>query len=101
MSAIGLAILFSASLSQSAPEPIKLRGLSRESEGAAVLTVGADGMIEKCQIAPRPYDNISSPPSLCGLFPAGIRYSPPATHKGRPQRREVTIRMQIYESNIR
>lgn len=79
---------------------IELRGRIRESYVASELTVEANGIVSKCQPAPRPFDNVSRPDDICSAYPAGTRYSNPTTFKGKPQRRKVRVRITTYEENI-
>ena len=103
MAMVILALLMSA---QGAPtsdstKPLILQASSRSGEAAAVLTISADGLIEKCLPADRPYWNIPAPPDLCESFPVGQRYSAPAIYKGKPQRRKITIRISTTDVNIK
>ena len=60
----------------------------------------ANGIVSKCEPAPRPFDNVARPDDICAAYPPGTRYGPPATFKGKPQRRKVRVRITTYEENI-
>ncbi len=102
MTAIVAAVLLAAQAAATGPpKPIVLEGSSRSIEAVSVLIVSADGMIEQCDPADRPYWNIPSPPDLCSSFAVGTRYSAPAIFHGKPQRRRVTIRLITLEANMK
>ncbi|MDB5705238.1 MAG: periplasmic protein TonB [Sphingomonas bacterium] len=82
-------------------EPVELGGSIRDGEGASVLYVNTDGIITACELAPRPYSNIMAPPDICALFPVGSRYGPPGLSKGKPVKRKVTLKLSIYDVNVR
>ncbi|RYD49415.1 MAG: hypothetical protein EOP60_13865 [Sphingomonadales bacterium] len=95
-------LLFAIGLGQTGvvSPTIELRGRIREGLAASELTVGADGIVEKCDPASFTYNNVLRPPDLCAAYPAGARYSAPTTFKGKPQRRKIRIRISTYEENI-
>ena len=78
----------------------ELRGRIRETMAASDVTVEANGIVSKCEPAPRPFDNVLPPPDICSAYPPGTRYSGPTTFKGKPQRRKVRVRISTYEENI-
>jgi protein TonB len=84
-----------------APKPVELKTMSRDAMGKSVLWVNEDGIITDCDRAPNPYSNILPPPDICGLFPVGSRYGPPAQFKGRPTKRKITAELSIWDVNVR
>jgi hypothetical protein len=100
MSVLVPAILLSLGQTAAQSQTIELRGRINESHAASELVVGADGIVTKCEPARRSYDNVLRPPDLCGAYRPGTRYSPPATFKGKPQRRKVRITITTWEENI-
>ena len=84
-----------------APASIELPGSPGEKTGAAQLWVGADGIVSKCERAPSHYWNIMPLPDICSAFPAGSRYSAPATLHGKPQKRKIEVTITTSETYVR
>jgi TonB family protein len=81
-------------------EPVKLPNAPEGKVGASDVTVGADGIIEKCAPVPRPFDNVLGPPDICSMYPVGARFSPPTTRNGHPQRRRVRIEISTQDTYL-
>lgn len=95
-----LGLLLAGQTAPAPQQPLELRGFIRESEAVADLTVGADGIILACKRGRPYYENVTAPADLCGAYPIGSRYGPPTTQNGKPQKRKVRVRIQIYDTNI-
>jgi len=81
-------------------ETLELRGRIRDHVGGAEVTVGADGIIIKCEPVEREYDNSFVPPDFCAAYPSGSRYGPPTTFKGKPMARKIKIIISTHDVNI-
>lgn len=81
--------------------PIKLPNSAESRLGASNVTVNSDGIIEKCEPLPRPYDNVLAPPDICAVYPVGARFSPPTIRNGHPQRRRIRITITTDETYLR
>lgn len=84
-----------------APKAIELPNRAPSKMGAADIWVGADGIVTKCEQAPRPYANISAPPDLCPGYPVGSRFSGSTTLRGKPQKRKIRIVITTDETYVR
>ena len=80
---------------------VELKARIRDGEGASVLYVDANGMITQCDQGPQPYDNVLAGPDLCAIFPTGSRYGAPALFNGKPVKRKVTLKLSVYDINVR
>ena len=81
--------------------PIILPSRAQSKVGASDVTVNADGIIEKCEPVPRPFDNVLGPPDICSTYPAGARFSAPAIREGRPQRRRIRITITTNDTYLK
>lgn len=82
-------------------KPIELPSGIRSSLGASTLHVDANGIITQCDAVAEHYDNILPLPSICGLFPVGTRYGPPAVRHGKPLKRKIYIKLDVGDEDVR
>lgn len=81
--------------------PVELRQGVRDVSGKSILRIGEDGIITSCVAAEGMYVNVMALPDICKIFPAGMRFGPPATSNGAPVKRKVTVELSLYDVNVR
>jgi TonB family protein len=73
------------------PATVALPNTPQKGMAASMLTVSADGIVEKCEPVQRTYWNVPAPADLCSTYRPGERFSAPTTRNGHPQRRRVKL----------